>query len=333
MSMPETPRPAASIMPERLSAHLLVTAQDAAREVLTGYTTDEPRELLQRLFDAGSVVEHLVKAAVARIHPSLLADRTHAQSVLTLAGVALSPPLSVTELRTISYTEAMKLLVLAQPVVARVDTDAKALVAGRNAAAHMGLVNRAVVETFAQDLVRVVGVLLPLLDTSKEEFWSAQWLPIAKALELEKEDRSRARVASKIARARLAYLELIDGFDESNRESTLRLLERRLSEFDFFGMDLERLDCDCPACGRSGWLTCERELRWQEAKPTREEMHGVSTAVPIDLIPLAFECPVCGLALDGSQGELVVVEAREVIRSDQFEYVSDSDSRLWGTPD
>jgi hypothetical protein len=327
--MPSVQVPNAGGVPlDDLSRHLVVLAQEAAREVLTGYTTDERRETVQRVMDAGTAVEYLVKAVLAGLNPSLLADRTDPRSILTFAGVAVTPVPAASELKTITFRDSLRLIVNADPRSKSIEQDANAIMGARNAAAHMGLVDASVRSTFAHELVRIASTLLPILGMDKEIFWSNQLMPVVEALMRINDDSSIARTASKIAKARKVFDELIWGMSLESTESTLRALESRESFPLSYDNDKQRFSC--PACSRSGWVLYMRKVHWESATFEYDDYLGVPSdcLVPIDLEPIDFSCPVCGLFLAGSEGEIDNVEGIATIQHHVWESVSFNDHRL-----
>lgn len=325
----------AGIALDGLVAHLIRLARDAAHDVITGYTTDEGRERVKRLVDAGAVVEHLVKAVLAKLNPVLLADRKNDLSMLTFSGVTLSPPQTAAELKTIAYADAMRVLILAEPTLKSIQKDAAAIISARNAAAHMGMVDRSTLDTYAQDVVRIVAILLPFLGEQPERFWSKPLMPVVEALEREKDDRSQARVASKIAKARAVFAQLTRGLEPSASEAILRGLESRQSLGWGLNFTSENLRHECPACGRSGWVSYERALRWEDGQFEYDSYLGAPSdcVVPVDLEPIMFDCPVCGLLLDAAEDELEDMEGIGILYDHEMESVGMTDPRLYGPED
>jgi hypothetical protein len=324
-----SPKPRAGGVPlESLSRHLVSLAREAAQDVLTGYTSDERRESVQRIVDAGMVVEHLVKAVLAGLSPSLLADRTDPRSILTFAGVALTPVPAASELKTITFRESLRLVVIAEPRSKPIELYAGSIISARNAAAHMGMVDPAVRNSFAQELVRIVSILLPILNTEPESFWSKRLMPVVEALERINDDRSLARVVSKITKAREIFAEITRGLSSDLSEATLRALESRETFLLMLGCETQR--SVCPACTRSGWVLYERRPHWESAEFEYDGYLGAPSDcfVPVDLEPIDFSCPVCSLFLEGSEGELDTVDGIETIEQHVWESVSINDYRL-----
>lgn len=317
-----------------LSNQLLWSAAWSARAVVTAYTSDDDRERLLCAFEAGAAVEWLVRAALAAHSPSLLADRNSPDSLLAFSNVNTPAIPDVSKLRTIKMAEALALIMKIDPTLP-VRSDIEEVMAVRNGAAHLAAVSQSSLPDTAARLARIVHALLPLLERTESEFWTARLLPLSVTLRAEFETVLRARIESKLTAARARVTQMVDGLSEDARESTLRLLENRPVPWTV-AEDVEERSHPCPACGRKSQLTYLRIKGEMGEVVVEESQHGDVDAyvlVPVTLVPALLQCPVCALMLDAGEDDFSQFPEITELAADEDEVVDVSnynpDIRNW----
>ncbi|MGN8027115.1 hypothetical protein [Microbacterium sp. 22242] len=314
-----------------LATSMAAASTQAARATLLNYTSDGLYVKLRTALEAGAATEWLVRAALARLSPSLLALRTHHDSVLALSGArTLSDPL---ELRTIPTSEVLTILLKAHPTMASLRSDVDFIMSVRNGAAHSGLVAAASLELAARRLVRVAEALIEEVGLTREDYWGAELAGVAAGISADFENEIAARVSSKIAAAKARLKDFVAGIPKAQLEQTLTALESRHSSV-LIADDSEDHEYKCPSCERRAWVTYLRQHGEEGSLEVDYDSEGypesASVMFEVVLVPMILQCPVCGLILDAQDDELSGLDDVEEHEGephfvDASEYYADQD--------
>ncbi|MFH8993350.1 hypothetical protein [Streptomyces sp. NPDC017940] len=225
---------------------LLEGAQRFARLAMEAHA-EQDQEVF--LLHAGVSVERLAKAALARVHPTLLTEVNGKDDMLLhFAGAVATPP---TRLRTIGAATAIgrlrKMDVLPQkPSSEAADLDG--LIELRNGVAHLGTDD---VEDYLGTFIATVDRLLPHLGQEAGSFWES-WADTARVVlddradRLQKDVRLRINQARHRFRTRFADLPegAVDGVQQAVSEHGLIVVEVGPAKALFQTLS------QCPACER-----------------------------------------------------------------------------------
>lgn len=159
-------------MPEdicRLARHLAGTAEDFFTLAMESYAASN---LLAFYLNAGISIEHLAKARLASIHPSLVADPKHFPSILLLAQAPpdqLPPPV----FKTITVTEALSRCQSITPALGALHPALARVIGHRNGGAHAGLVERERVSDDVTAVTQAIEIFLHELQVGRESFYGS----------------------------------------------------------------------------------------------------------------------------------------------------------------
>lgn len=263
---------------------LFASAQRYARAALTEYYTgDRARTPLE----AGTSLEHLVKACLAKRSPTLLVDLKNGDwpSLQLLAGV---PGATAARLRTIGMRVA---LTRAESYITSVASpqDLKLLVDLRDGVVHVAGTDPA---TGAVLLAFVQHVEACVADygADREAFWGPQQ-PVVDALLTENKDRVTADVTVRIAAAAAAF-----GQQHAGQPPELLALLRQWKPT----LTVDQAHAQCPACRCTGVAVGRHEVEYdfeQEYEGDGEYGEVISGAW-VSFTAYEFLCRACGLHLD-----------------------------------
>lgn len=289
-----------------LPAHFVRSASLAARFALTHWTDSNPDSLALCAIRSGTAVELMMLGSLAELSPAIIASNAPSKDALLsrlyLAGAPIPQGvLSPSQLRTISWQEAISALRTLHPQLS-LDPDRVAeLMAVRNAAVHAGLVDATALRTAVGHMASVLEAVLNVSGANRAKFWTADLLPLVQSLLLIDEEAVLARVKAKIAVARENFERLISSYSPAESEALLKMMEGSAlaSPADW---DSRRIPC--PACARTGW----HHLRSVAIPVEHPHFYMKDGHLVFDEerlgIPYSFECRVCGLVLEGEELEL-----------------------------
>ncbi len=271
-----------------LAALLSESAQEAAQRALRLFVSDDRLELLQAALAAGTAVEHLAKAVIVSVEPTLLADKVDRDTLLWLSGKGNRAETRATRIRTVGALNAVKLVAALHKGASVPSILAEAALEARNAAAHVGLVDRDELHGAVGGMCSTVDVFLNLMGSDRGPFWG-DYLGVADTLI--EADRAAVEqiVAAKFASAHARLARLTDALPADYTALVLATMAQKPLIADH---EEER---PCPACGQRAWLACDVEEGDVEFDHDED---SVSAWVSRTAYPLWFECSVCGLTLD-----------------------------------
>jgi hypothetical protein len=273
-------------------------SQRFARSAAANYA---PSEAPFFYLHSGAGLELAVKSVLCKLNPILLVEsqRVSDPALLRLVGIEPRQRAAASSGRrtrdsafpyTVGFTKAKERLDLIYGRdVLGVGADFDELKAARDLTAHGGAIASDVSRTMHRVLValaRAIEQLLPLLDTTPEEFWGESSPMIARVLE-NQQDAVRAQIDTLYSAAQRRFDERYEGvppegLDELQHETYWRLAERNEESRQ------------CPVCGSRGMSHVRAELR-QEL-----DARGRPRLVP-GFLAIDFRCPICNLILEDEQ--------------------------------
>jgi hypothetical protein len=271
---------------EGLAFHLRRTARVNARRALRTFGNDDVDDQLLAAVSAGCAVELLTKALIATTSPALLTERADRDSLLHLTDHGHLARRSVTEVRTLSATDAVATAIHLHPGLAWHKERDEIVFRVRNAAAHMALVDSGELSAAIIVMIKYIHSLLAVQSSDAGEFWGSDLAPLAAELLDEAKSQTARVVAAKLAAARSSLEALVGRLGEDTRAVVLASLSGRKPESE------EHDEAQtCPVCDQQGWLLCgihRGDVQWNES--------GEPYLAPY-AFAVGFVCGVCGLAL------------------------------------
>jgi hypothetical protein len=240
--------------------------------------------------DAGTALEHLTKACLARRSPALLAELkagpNNWASLALLCGYSEATP---TKLRTVGLREARDRAKTFVKSVAD-ESDLALLVDLRDGVVHAA-VDVEVEERLLVAFVQQSDAILADMRTPRAFFWAGQ-LSVVDALLADASDKVAYRVQVKLATAKAASAAKYREIPAEVRE----FIKGMTPLFD----EMKEAIADCPACGAQGVARGDMEVD-AEAEADRDGVMYASALLVFT--PVTFSCQQCGLRLT-SQAEL-----------------------------
>ncbi len=285
-----------------LPRNLYWAARDAAHVALQGYTREDAADKLQAAISAGTAAEYLLRAVLASRDPLLLADRGSVVSLIMLSRANGNSGIDIRKLRTVKTGDALNILFEMHPSL-KIRDDFQSVMVARNAAAHVAIVDDAILAEAVQKLVVVVDALHELLNRQPADFWGTALEGVVGAMRDEYSDAVRRRVESKIAFARAQLQSIVGDLGAADRESTLVALETRVVRYASADEHKDQ-QTECPACERWGWTTYLADRDETVETEVTDQPDGsveVTHTVAVYYWASMFQCPVCGLYLDGNE--------------------------------
>jgi len=270
----------------------LVAASRSQARVAMELQTDpmDTQSRLKAAMAVGVAVELALKAAVASILPSLLADKGDPHSQLFLMGRAGLPGKSQSDVRTIGGTAAWQVISAVRPQIDLSQKDVQAALNLRNGAVHLALVDPTELAAGIRAMAICVDRLLSEFIT-RRDYWGEEFEDQVLALIKEVMDAREIRVEQAKSSA-LVQLARLRALGEEAFDAVVVTLDSEGREPEDNGESYGEPH-ECPVCGYSGWLSgvVERsDLQMDEADPHEVWVDRV-------FVPREFRCEVCGLAV------------------------------------
>jgi hypothetical protein len=269
----------------RLSAHLLDTSSYFFIQAMSAYTAEE---YLHFYLNAGTSIEHLLKARLADVHPTLIADPKNFESMLTLARSPLDrlpPPIVKTVTLTESITRCRALL----PALTASTHSITRITNYRNGVAHAGLVDPSHLPDDLTAFIAVVDLILSELDHDREVFYR-EYLDTVDARLDESKVRREIEVKAAIAAAKIEF----------HRRFRDHLPGYNVEEALYSSGWSDRYDTQrhtCPACDYTALLYGSAYPEW--TTETDDDGNISSAILTVYFLPESLECRLCGLNLRG----------------------------------
>lgn len=268
------------------------SARDFALSALEAHHAGKNRRVP---LDAGTALEHLAKACLARRSPALLAELkgdsgiNSVMALLRIEGVA-GP---AAKIRTVGLTEA---LARARRFVrSKADkADLDLLVDMRNGVVHAAE-DTEVEERMLAAFTQQADALLDELNRDRADFWGGQ-LPVVDELLKDASDKVTHRVDVRLAGAAA----MLRSRYATEGEAVILALQS-LSKLAPLA-DNQRHH-NCPVCNSFGAATGTHDVNWEVGDWDKETGEPTNVDASVWFIADSFHCPVCGLRLN-SQAEI-----------------------------
>jgi hypothetical protein len=251
-------------------------------------------------------VEILGRAALAKIHPVLLADPTGEGNIHYVFGVnPKSNPKSVH-----AKTVFARCSVLVKDFTDRMAGHCLLLADRRNKELHGGSAAFEGVDpsTWLPQTYEVFDVLLKHVGVGADDFLGKEHAAVASRMLQDRRDHIEKEVKDRISKAKKDF-DALEGKDKGERIAKTEAALKRWISSTPLGQS-----ADCPACGFAGALHGE-SLNRGPAKVSEED--GTITR-EVRVLPNKFRCAVCGLKLDGYQ-ELLQAGLGKVFTTEEEE--------------
>ncbi|MFD3749694.1 hypothetical protein ACFWVT_05415 [Streptomyces cyaneofuscatus] len=252
--------------------------------------TEGPQSEGMAVHHAGVATEHLLKAFLVRIHPSLIVDGRDFNSLLYAAGQGGLLQVRASRVKTIQLGEAYDRVhkILKNKIPQRPQgKDSWPLADARNGVAHAGYHDRAEVMEIFIDCIKVIDPLLVELGIGPD-YWGLH-RALHHKLRIEGVEAARVRLEQKLARARRVFAQRYGHIDEPRREivvtTTLAITTQGYIE--------HAEPAACPACPSQGVLA--GGLFIDVDKET------------VVLSPEIFQCSACDLRLESEELDMLAV--------------------------
>ncbi len=276
----------------------------------------------------GVMLEHLAKSYLVGRHPTLVLERNFDFStLLRLAGQGQRvKPGHV--LKTIGLRGALErfgeMEAAGAPGAGKKHADRFELVLqARDGVAHVGA-SSAAADAVAELAVRGAVEILDKNNRTHDMFFG-DWSTPARALLDEHATKVHQLVQLRLSLARDAFTQRFSGLTEQDRDAQLATLDVRPATV----ADDTKLAVTCPACTQHGVLTGTDDIDFEpdwDVEAGESYLSGVYATVILRAD--TFNCPVCGLRLNGTEQLTeaaldTVVELREATDEDLEAYESD----------
>lgn len=267
---------------------------------------------------ASLALELLGKAALAKIHPSLIVDPTHFQSLFAASGLNLS-----TDIKTIAaHTLFERLRHIAPKFEEPVKSFCNGIAQRRNAELHSGETpfKTMKLEAWEARYWHAAQVILSMMESTLENWLGAA---NAKAPTQLLEHAAQARAAAVGIRVQQAK-EQFAALSKKVREEALAGAESK-NHYDYRNLFRlvadEEWEAQCPACGGKAYLA--GMLTSEEIVDSTYDADGAWEYVARYFTAEEFHCPVCDLQMEGSDeieaAGLSTEHETEEQREQQFE--------------
>ena len=282
---------------ESVGDRLLASSTRFARSAATAYSDEEWDVFSLHLATA---VEQLVKAVLARAHPSFIADvrpnsRDGFDSLLHLCGFGdrARTPDFVAAVRTISATEALERVGLLVDDYQPPSPLVGLLLRTRNGIVHAGYPEKAEGEAVLGDAARYIALLLSSQGIDAKEYWGDSTNMVAVHVKRRLE-ASEARYRRRLQAAKDQYARLLSRMDEHGLAAYLAAVAPA-----FPAEPYDSAFAECPACGETGLITGSPDPEWEAEFDSEGGIPYVDGAYvsKIRLHAHGFHCRVCGLDL------------------------------------
>jgi hypothetical protein len=271
--------------------------------------------------DAGTALEHLMKAALAERSPALLVDlRGEANFRSLLRLLDIPDGRQGGRLRTVGLRDALERVRFFVPASSASEVDLKTLIDMRDGTVHAALGDE-VEERLLVAFVQFADALLADLGRDRSTFWGWEFLPVVDALLADASDKIAHGVAIKLASAHANFRRRFGHEPAGVLELVRQLSEPQVEEV--WQLPAER-PADCPACRSVGTATGYYDVEWA---PDAEDGRAADPTGVVWFLPASFACAVCGLRLRSAELPAAGMAARwELEGLDPAEYEGPDDS-------
>jgi hypothetical protein len=277
-----------------------------------------------------TAVELLVKAALARLHPALIADpKAELDSLLHLLGLGRHATTRETAIRTINASAALDRVARVVDDHLKAPAAVRRVLDIRNGVVHIGE-HAPTDEALLADVAQYVDGVLQSQGWDSDAYWGSSADAVAElvegravALRLWYERRVEA------ARANLAAI--VANMDEAATSAFLAAVTPPSASEPF-----DEWPVTCPACGNAGLANGEPDPDWEADWDVADgEAYAAGAYVSaVNLDVRSFGCRACGLVLSGPALRLAELDRvdfgeSEFDVSEASEYFGRLESEAW----
>ncbi len=262
--------------------------------------------------DAGTALEHLAKACLARRSPALLAEIKRDSSINSLIGLLGLESTNVpVKIRTVGLSEALhRMERFARSKASK--NDLQILVDMRDGIVHAAE-DAEVEERILTAFVQHTDSLLADLGRERSDFWNGH-LTVVDALLKDASDKIAHRVDVRLA----AAAAMLERRYATEGEAVIAAL-RTLSKSAPLGAD-QRFH-PCSVCDSHGIATGGHSVEWVADDWDKETGEVTNAAGEVWFSAQKFRCPVCNLRLDsGAEIDKVFDPVWEIEGADWRDY-------------
>ncbi len=255
---------------------------------------------------AGVATEHLLKAYLAGIHPALIVDGRHFDSLLHATGLG-SKAGPLTKIKTIGLVEAHERVVKLLPRKIPINKTAlEPLADARNGVAHSAIHDSTQAEAVFTICLRVVDPVLEELEVDPTGYWGP-YLVLHNKLVDEQVRQERVAAEALLVKARLLFQQRFGHMSGTERDVVLAAITSQ----PMITMTREAPK-ECPACGSQGWVAGEPHAF----------AHGGAGPEGVYLVPYGFHCSACDLEV-GSKLLIHIGDLDEevLLDDDPYDYI------------
>ena len=270
-------------MRSKVATHLLDTARNFFIQAMSSFTAEE---YLHFYLNAGTSIEHSLKARLADVHPTLIADPRHFDSMLILARLPLNelpPPI----IRTVTITESIARCKNVVPTLTVPAQRINRIISYRNGVAHAGLIDRNNLPDDLSSFIQLIDLIIVDLNFPRDRFYS-EYLEVVDARLDESKEREEIAVRAAIVAASRNYQRRYRGVSVGFN------LEEALNSTDW-DYPYEARPYECPACHFRAVLFGETYPEWETEFNDQGEI--ASTKLTAYFLVRSLECRICGLSL------------------------------------
>ncbi|WP_406407113.1 hypothetical protein [Streptomyces sp. NBC_01643] len=259
---------------------------------------------------AGVATEHLLKAYLAGIHPALIVNGQHFDSLLHATGLG-SHAGPLTKVKTIGLAEAHERVLKLLPRKIPIDKKAlEPLADARNGVAHSAIHDSAQAEAVFTVCLRVVDPVLEELKVDPTNYWGPYVVLHDKLVEKQVR-QERVAAEALLVKARSLFEQRFGHMSRKERDVVLAAITSQ----PMITMTREA-PRECPACGSQGWVAGEVRI-------IHDMDHGV---VPDEVLldPYEFHCAACDLEV-GTKLLMHVGDLAQgiFVDGDPYDYIDD----------
>jgi hypothetical protein len=283
---------------------LIISASKWADSALTRWAAED---FAQVGLMAPMAVEHLCKAVLWKANPALLVQlKTSEEESLWI--LSSKPTLASKLLKTVGLQHALDRAGRVLGGSARLGKEQRdRMVNVRNGITHVGSADTS--REVLLDSLLMLNALLLHLGVHVDSFYGAHAADVVQLLD-DKRTETGHVVLAKLAKARGRVASLEESLGASAFEEAARVRQAQPAGpqvQEILGYQSERIEQECPACGRPARLWGDLEVESEvdfDVEPLGGGQYASSVPVAywaVYLTPEALECPVCGLLLVGSE--------------------------------
>ncbi|WP_409238419.1 hypothetical protein [Streptomyces sp. PA5.6] len=262
---------------------LVQSSRHLMHEALGGLTV-EPITHNLTILKAGVATEHLLKAYLCTIHPSLITDAKDLPTLLHAAGRPDLASKPLTMVKTIGIVEAYKRAhaILGKGRLTLDPQKFQEIADARNGVAHLAMSSAEGVERLLSLVIKVADALLTAMQEDAKRFWGL-YAPVREKI---LEEGRKADLIIIAALKTKAGKTLVDRFGDRDNERRQEAIETASQYCGVRGTGAEKRTC--PACSNQGWLGGDLTTAFDDEDQPK-----------VILVTKAFKCSVCGFAVHG----------------------------------